>query len=95
MAAKVEENDTLLTLRSCVGLLVHGPLTALLLLDTFAANGPSGKRVVSFDYRATAPLVVNRRIEFCGRWDAEQTTCDLWVQGEDGTVYMTGKGIVK
>ncbi len=64
------------------GLLVHGPLTALLLLD--AARRRSSARIVRFRYRALAPLFVDRPIELVGRGAAEagQGAAD----GEEGPV---------
>lgn len=63
-----------------------------MLLTRFHHALPEGMKVESFTYRATAPLVVDRRIEFKGRWDSASKMCDLWVEGEDGTVYMRGVG---
>ena len=47
------------------GLLVHGPLTALLLLD--AARRHSPRPVRQFRYRALAPLFVDQPITLAGR----------------------------
>lgn len=47
------------------GLLVHGPLTALLLLDAVQRHG--GTAVSSFRYRALAPLFVDEPITLVGR----------------------------
>ncbi|KAK4055435.1 [NU+] prion formation protein 1 [Microbotryomycetes sp. JL221] len=78
------------------GLIVHGPLTALLLLNTFRHAVPLGKRVASFTYKATAPLVVDTTVTYGGQWrDASQTECDLWCQAADGTLHMTGFGTVQ
>lgn len=73
---------------------MHGPLTALMLLTRFQLGLSKGQRIDSFEYRATSPLVVGKRIEFKGKWDAERSTCEMWVEGDDGTVYMQGTGIV-
>ncbi|KDE08184.1 hypothetical protein MVLG_01663 [Microbotryum lychnidis-dioicae p1A1 Lamole] len=74
------------------GLIVHGPLTALLLLNTFRHNLPRGEweGVKDFTYRNTAPLVVDRKVAFCGKWKGED--CELWVEQEDGLIVMTGVG---
>lgn len=50
------------------GLLVHGPLTALLLLD--AATRHAAAPPSSFRYRALAPLYVNEPITLVGRREA-------------------------
>ena len=47
------------------GLVVHGPLTALLLLDAAGRHGAAP--VTRFRYRALAPLFVDRAIELVGR----------------------------
>lgn len=47
------------------GLLVHGPLTALLLLDAAARHGT--EPVTRFRYRALAPLYADRLITLVGR----------------------------
>ena len=51
------------------GLLVHGPLTALLLLDAAQRHGEAA--VASFRYRALAPLFVDEPITLLGRPDSE------------------------
>lgn len=74
------------------GLIVHGPLTALLLLNTFRHHLPNGEwqGVRDFTYRNTAPLVVDRKVAFCGKWKGDD--CELWVEQEDGFVVMTAVG---
>lgn len=65
--------------------LVHGPLTATLLMDLLVKRGIpstlSGNNseaggvpgIKHFEYRATAPLVVCRTISLNGRWEGERT----------------------
>ena len=65
------------------GLLVHGPLTALLLLD--AAQRHSAGPVAQFRYRAMAPLVVDEPIALAGRADGV-----VEALGPAGTVAMRG-----
>ncbi len=48
------------------GLIVHGPLTATLLLDAFRAAHP-GKAVHSFAFRAVGPLYDTHDFDVCGR----------------------------
>lgn len=82
-------------------LLVHGPLTALLLLDAAGRNGPGP--VTRFRYRALAPLFVGRRILLVGRRGSSRTDkrpssagrsspAERVVEalGPDGTVAMRG-----
>jgi len=67
------------------GLLVHGPLTALLLLD--AARRHCAKPVASFRYRALAPLFVDEPITLVGRPGPEQVVEAL---APGGSVAMRG-----
>ncbi|KAI0273767.1 hypothetical protein BC834DRAFT_228405 [Gloeopeniophorella convolvens] len=70
--------------------LVHGPLTALMLLETLAYHHPEAQ-MKSFEYRALNPVVVNRRLTFHGAWNGSSEIA-LWVVDEAGVVGM--KGIV-
>lgn len=56
------------------GLLVHGPLTALLLLDAACRHAPAPPS--SFRYRALAPLYVNQPITLAGRSGAPPSQGD-------------------
>ena len=57
------------------GLLVHGPLTALLLLDAACRHSPAPPS--SFRYRALAPLYVNQPITLVGRPGASPSPGDV------------------
>lgn len=70
--------------------LVHGPLTALMLLDTTALYFP-GSRFKSFEYRAINPIVVNRPVRICGAQE-DKETIRVWAEEtESKVVGMTGK----
>ena len=58
------------------GLIVHGPLTATLLLDAFRAAHP-GKAVHSFAFRAVGPLYDTHDFDVCGRL-AGPGRAELW-----------------
>ena len=55
-------------------LLVHGPLTALMLVEALLAPSSIGggsslvasKKLASFTYRAVNPVIVNRQQHLCG-----------------------------
>ncbi|KAF9497829.1 hypothetical protein BDN71DRAFT_534406 [Pleurotus eryngii] len=68
--------------------LVHGPLTALMLLDatTFCDQG---SQIKSFEYRATNPLIVNRELTFHGSW-VQDKQVKVWCVDDEGVVGMTG-----
>ena len=69
------------------GLLVHGPLTALLLLDAALRHGdtPSG-----FRYRALAPLFVDEPIRLVGRPGSRPGERVVEALAPAGTVAMRG-----
>lgn len=54
-------------------LLVHGPLTRILLIDAARRQHPYG-RVTHLDVRATAPMLVDRPVRLCGRSQDGTTT---------------------
>jgi len=69
--------------------LVHGPLTALLLLDLLSLNLPPSQIITSFEYRATHPLVVEHAITLNGTWGKNQSEVKLWAVDDEGRVGMT------
>ncbi len=69
--------------------LVHGPLTALMLLDTTALHLP-GSSFDNFEYRAINPIVVNRPVRICGARE-DKDTIRVWAEEtESNVVGMTG-----
>jgi hydroxyacyl-ACP dehydratase HTD2-like protein with hotdog domain len=68
--------------------LVHGPLTALMLLETAALSNP-GLRIKSFEYRAVNPMFVNRTVTLNGTW-LDDSTAKLWCADQSGVVGMIG-----
>ena len=74
--------------------LVHGPLTALMLLDVIALRIPD-RGFKSFDYRAVNPIPVNRRVSIHGAQE-NADTIRVWSEvDEPKTVHqvvgMTGR----
>lgn len=63
---------------------VHGPLTALLLLE--AGKRHSGRRPTAFRYRGRAPLFVDEPITLAGLAGEAETA--LWAAGPAGTIAM-------
>lgn len=76
------------------GLLVHGPLTALLLLDAVQRHSPRAVR--EFRYRALAPLFVDQPIALAGQAARADADGDLQQErvvealAPSGTVAMRG-----
>jgi len=65
------------------GLVVHGPMLALLLLDLVGREMP-GRTVRRFDYRAVAPLFAGAPLAVCGKPIAGGA--ELWIEGETGAL---------
>jgi hydroxyacyl-ACP dehydratase HTD2-like protein with hotdog domain len=54
-------------------LLVHGPLTATLLIELAVNAGLSIKKeLVGFEYRAVGPIYVDEQVELGGWWDGDR-----------------------
>ena len=74
------------TVEGYPGLLVHAPLTALLLLDAAQRHGRSA--LTEFSYRATAPLFCGDTITLTGRHGDGIGSMDLWCLRPDGAAAM-------
>jgi len=68
-------------------LVVHGPLTAIL-LQQFATGHGSGRRLARFDFRAVSPLFVDRPFTLEGRGENERSLA-VWARGPDGELAMS------
>jgi 3-methylfumaryl-CoA hydratase len=70
------------------GLLVHGPLTATLLLE--AAKRNVQRELSSFRYRGLAPLFNNELITLAGRNTKHEDETELWAADLNGVIAMQG-----
>jgi 3-methylfumaryl-CoA hydratase len=70
------------------GLVVHGPLLALLLLD-LAARHATGRHVSAFSFRASAPAFAESPIALRGGPGADQSGAELGAWRDDGVAVMT------
>ena len=68
------------------GLVVHGPMLALLLLD-LVGRECTDRTVARFEYRAVAPLFAGAPLAVCGR--PVDGGAELWIEGADGTLATT------
>jgi hydroxyacyl-ACP dehydratase HTD2-like protein with hotdog domain len=69
------------------GLIVHGPLTATLLLDLLRRNLPDAS-VATFSFRGVKPLFDVAPFQVCGRRLDDGKTVYLWAQHADGSLAM-------
>ncbi|MBC6441470.1 MAG: MaoC family dehydratase N-terminal domain-containing protein [Rhodospirillales bacterium] len=71
------------------GLVVHGPMLALLLLD-LAECELGGRTFRRFRYRALAPLFVPDPFFVCGCPDGDDKAL-LWIESQDGAMTMSAE----
>jgi 3-methylfumaryl-CoA hydratase len=68
-------------------LVVHGPLTATL-LQQFAVEHGSGRRLARFDFRGVTPLFVDRAFQLEGK-QLDDGSLEVWARGPDGELCMS------
>jgi len=71
------------------GIVVHGPFTALLLLD--AAKRQARRTAASYRYRGLAPLFNEEPITLAGKSSDDNRETDVWAAGPAGTIAMQGR----
>jgi len=69
------------------GLVVHGPLTATLLVDLLRRNRPDAM-LRSYAFRALRPLYDTAAFTTCGKPDADGRGAKLWTRDVEGAVTM-------
>lgn len=69
------------------GLVVHGPLTATLLLEALRENAPE-RSVTAFSFRAVSALYDTQPFRVEGRIDGD--SAQVWALNADGNLAMTG-----
>ncbi len=74
------------------GLVVHGPLTATMLMESVVRNAVpgTGRRLARFSYRGVAPLFVREAAALEGRRISE-SSFSLVARKADGTEVMTAR----
>ena len=73
-------------------LLVHGPLSLLLMLEVLKSHLHSlglGTTVQHVEYRNLAPLYAEEEMTICGR-PRDDTKWDVWIEGKDGGYAVKG-----
>jgi 3-methylfumaryl-CoA hydratase len=75
------------------GLVVHGPLTATLLVDLLRRDLP-GVRIERFSFRAVRPLFAPLPFTLCGKPEADGKTVTLWTRDAEGWVTMEARALI-
>jgi 3-methylfumaryl-CoA hydratase len=74
------------------GLVVHGPLQAVLMLDLLRRERPQA--VVSrFSFRALSPVFADNPLTIGGRCSEEGGTAKLWIADHTGALAMDGDAV--
>lgn len=68
--------------------LVHGPMTAMMLLETVNFHNPLA-HIKEFEYRATNPMYVGRELTINGTW-LDSIRAKVWCVDDQGAVGMHG-----
>ena len=71
------------------GLIVHGPLTATLMLDLFLNEHPE-VRITGYRFRAMSPLICGTTFDVAGALSEDKNTAELWAQNWAGGLAMKG-----
>jgi 3-methylfumaryl-CoA hydratase len=71
------------------GLIVHGPLTATLLVDLLTRHTP-GKTLREFQFRAVSPLFVGQPIYFSGQ--RSNDAVEVWAANAASSLAMSARG---
>ncbi|PQE16669.1 prephenate dehydratase protein [Rutstroemia sp. NJR-2017a BBW] len=79
-------------------LLVHGPLSLVVMLTVLTSQLPKGVIIKQFDYRNLAPLYVNEELRVCmvcvGRKTDNEHKYEVWIEGEEGGYAVKGSAVV-
>lgn len=69
------------------GLVVHGPFTALLLLEAYKRNA-NGKKIKSYSFKAVSPLFDTDIITLAGSKSQNDHTTELWAANSERRIAM-------
>ncbi len=75
------------------GLVVHGPLLAILLLDLLQREKPQAI-IRKFEFRAVSTIFDNEDFSLHGEPQADQKNFRLWVRRRDGALAMQAKATI-
>jgi hydroxyacyl-ACP dehydratase HTD2-like protein with hotdog domain len=75
-------------------LLVHGPLSLVLMLSVLRSQLKGGAIVKSFYYKNLAPLYANEEMKICVRKDrGKASQYDVWILGREGGYAVKGSAV--
>ncbi|KAG0648573.1 hydroxyacyl-thioester deHydratase type [Hyphodiscus hymeniophilus] len=76
-------------------LLLHGPLSLVVMLSVLRSQLKEGEMVMRFDYKNLAPLYADEELRVCIRKDTEkEDKFDVWIEGKEGGYAVKGSAVV-
>ena len=76
------------------GLIVHGPLIAILLIELVRSHYPN-RQIQSFDFRAVSPIFDTASFSVHARPDDDGQTVELWAANHRGELAMQAKAMLR
>ncbi|KAH8821659.1 hypothetical protein F5884DRAFT_657268 [Xylogone sp. PMI_703] len=77
-------------------LLVHGPLSLVLMLSVLRSQLRDGEMITKFDYRNLAPLYAHESLKVCvWRNSKEKSKYDVWIEGKGGGYAVKGTAVTE
>ncbi|GJM12660.1 MAG: acyl-CoA dehydrogenase [Pseudohongiella sp.] len=81
------DRDHATKVESYAGLVVHGPLLAIFLLELFAENNPDAT-LSKFSFKAIRPVFDTESFHACGKKPNESGVTELWIEDNAGNLCM-------
>lgn len=77
-------------------LLVHGPLSLILMLSVLRSQLKDDELITGFSYRNLAPLYAREEMKICVRKDSRQNnTFEVWIEGQSGGYAVKGSASIR
>lgn len=77
-------------------LLVHGPLTLVLMLSVLRSQLKAGEKVKTFDYKNLVPLYANESLKVCVRkYGTREDKYEVWIEGREGGYAVKGNAVIE
>lgn len=76
-------------------LLLHGPLSLVLMFSVLRSQLQPGEMIKKFNYRNLAPLYANEELRVCvGKSADKSNKYEVWIEGKEGGYAVKGSAVV-
>lgn len=76
-------------------ILVHGPLTLVLMISVLRSQLKEGEMLVEFEYRNLIPLYADEKMTICVRRDPErEDKLEVWIEEPGGGYAVKGTALI-